>query len=108
MLDLQVWVVPGSEGGESYKLGWKYYEKKVNTRRVLKASTALTWRCKLVALNQECYRRMRNTAHQVPIDVRVNIIGDYVRKLRASGYSAQTTYGIITSGVRCYYKKVMI
>ena len=109
MLDLQVWVVPASETGERFDyLCWKFFEKRVNTMRVLHAKSALTWRCKLVSLNQECFRRLRNTARQVPAQVRVEILNKFVQKLRSSGYNSRTTEGIIVSGVRCYYRKVGI
>ena len=108
MLDLEVWVVPANGKEECDKLGWRFFEKKVNTQRVLRESSALTWRCKLVSLSQECFRRLRNTARQVPSSVRTQILCKFVNKLRSSGYTQKTVNGLMESGTRCYYRKLSI
>ena len=67
MLDIQVWVShpPGDLEGGADTLCWTYFEKPTASVNVLRASTAYSWRSKIVTLSMETFRRMRNMSRQV-------------------------------------------
>ena len=110
MLDLQVWVrhprVEDELGFDT--LGWSFYEKATSSDRVLRASSAYGWRSKLVTLNMEVFRRMRNTTRQSTVGHRSQILNDFVKKLRRSGYVEKTVSGILKSGLQFYVRKLKI
>ena len=99
-------VVTSQDEVEGDTLMWTFYEKPTSSSRVLKATSAYTWRAKLVTLNMEVFRRLRNTSRQVTIMSRVWMLRKFVSKLRASGYSRATVAGIILSGSKFYYRKL--
>ena len=92
--------------GVSDTLCWMFYEKPTSSCRLLKATSAYTWRSKIVTMNMEVFRRLRNTSRQVTIGTRVRILNEFTAKLKASGYITSTINGIITSGVAFYYRKL--
>ena len=112
MLDVQVWVSPSSSTPGSPDdhdtLGWTFFQKPSAARRVLLASSAYNWRSKIVTLNMEVFRRMKNCSRQLTPDARVDILKRFVDVLRASGYVEKSVEGIIKSGLKFYERKVMI
>ena len=95
-LDLQLWVEhpeDNQDGLESDILMWKFYEKPIVSSRVLRSTSAFTWRNKLVTLSMETFRRMRNCSRQLSTTTRALILCNFVDKLRRSGYSEKTTRG---------------
>ena len=60
MQDIAVWVQhPGPDSQEeSDVLAWTFYEKPSASVRVLRASSAYSWRSKLVTMGMEVFRRM--------------------------------------------------
>ena len=91
---------------ESDTLLWDFFEKKSASSRVLQATLAYGWRVKLVCLNMDMFRRHRNTSRQVMIARRVEIMNEFVCKLRRSGYGTKTVAGIIEQGSKFYYRKL--
>ena len=111
MLDLQVWVhhpVENKDGLESDTLCWEFFEKPCASQRVLRASSAYTWRSKLVTMSMEVFRRLRNTSRQLSLEAKNNILSTFVKKMRMSGYSCRTVDGILESGLQHYYRKLKI
>ena len=104
MLDVEVWV--DRRQGREDVLMWDFYEKKSSSSRVLQASSAYTWRAKLVTMNMEMFRRHRNTCRQVTHARRVEVMGDFVKKLRKSGYGVSTVNNIIVEGSKFYYRRM--
>ena len=64
MLDLRVWVQHDQSGPD--RLGWMFFEKEVNTTRVLRATSALSWRSKLVSMNQGGLQEIEEHDQQGP------------------------------------------
>ena len=89
-------------------LCWTFYEKPSASCRVLRSTLAYYWRAKLVTMNMEVFRRLRNTSRQLAPSSRAKILGEFVSKLRASGYLQSTVRGMIQSDVTYYYRKVRI
>ena len=121
MLDLQVWVQPlGDRPGDlvgdgasqpepaAQALCWAFYEKPSASTMVLRASTAYNWRSKLVTMNMEVFRRLRNSSRQLAPSSRAKILGEFASKLRASGYLQSTVRGMMLTGTRFYYRKMRL
>ena len=113
MLDLQVWIISEEErlGGKEIKgdlLCWTFYEKPTTPSTVLRAASAYTWRNKLVSMNMEVFRRLRNTSRQINQKERAKIMNKLTDKLKKSGYLTNTVDGMIESGTKYYYRKVRI
>ena len=108
VLDVQVWVESADlEDVDSFDtLCWTFFEKPTAAKRVLLASSAYNWRSKLVTLNMEVFRRMKNTTRQLNVRTRVNILCQFVLKLRKSGYIEKTVDGIVRSGLKFYERKI--
>ena len=106
MLDMEVWV-DRKEGREDV-LMWDFFEKSSSSSRVLQATSAYTWRAKLVCMNMELFRRHRNTSRQVTLERRIEIVNVFVDKLRGSGYGMSTVSKIVEEGSKYYYRKVRI
>ena len=92
--------------GPADTLAWVFFEKRTSSAKVLKASSAYTWRAKIVSMNMEVFQRLCNTTRQVTVATRVSILNQFVVKLKSSGYSKSTISGIIASGTRFYYRKL--
>ena len=111
VLDLQVWVrrpQDDTDGLESSLLAYLFYEKPTAADKVMRASSAFTWRQKLVTMGMEIYRRMRNSCRQITLSARCDLIEKFVHKMRSSGYPMSAVKGMITSGVDYYYRKLKI
>ena len=111
VLDIQMWVRhPGEveQGLGSDVLSWTFYEKECSMRKVLRASSALTWGSKIVTLGMEVFRRLRNTSRQVCKESRFEIVETFIRKMRRSGYGTAAVQGILTAGITHYYRKLTI
>ena len=78
------------------------------TDKVMRASSAFTWRQKLVTMSMEIYRRMRNSCRQITLAARCELIERFVQKMRSSGYPVSAVRGMITSGVEYYYRKLKV
>ena len=87
-------------------VAWAFYEKPTASSRVLRATSAYTWRAKIVTMTMEVFRRLRNTTRQVTISTRVTILCQFIRKLSDSGYTRSTISGILKSGTAFYYRKL--
>ena len=108
MLDLQVWVrhpdPADLEGHDA--LGWCFFEKATSSEKVLCASSAYNWRNKIVTMNMEVWRRLRNCTRQLDPVYLAKILCRFVTKLRESGYVEATVTGILKSGVKFYSRKL--
>ena len=110
MLDLQVWVChPGPGEARDYDiLAWSFFEKQTSSKKVLRASSAFSWRSKLITMNMEVWRRMRNCTRQLTLKARAKVLGTFVVKLRESGYVESTVSGMLESGLTFYTRKLRI
>ena len=86
----------------------EFYEKKVAPKRVVLAKSAMPQSTKIAALSQEVMRRLMNTGRKVDIEIRIEILNTFMKKLRRSGYCEKERKEILECGLRGYYKKVEI
>ena len=106
MLDIQVWVHHSQDPAVADVLMWSFYEKPTASGTVLRASSAYTWRSKLVTLGMETFRRMRNSSRHLELTSRVDILCKFVLKMRKSGHVQATVEGVLVSGLTMYYRKL--
>ena len=59
-------------------------------------------RKKMKTLSQEVFRRLHNTKHELPWNIKVEILEKYMTELKASGYSEQDRFEVLKSGIKCY------
>ena len=111
MLDLQVWVVHPSkdeDGLGADLVCWMFFEKTSASSKVLRASSAYTWRNKLVTMANEVFRRMRNSSRQLTLKTKLGLMTTFTDKMRNSGYSQGSVNGILESGLQHYYRKLVV
>ena len=98
MFDIQIWIEHKEDGGTDV-LCWTFYRKPLASVNVLKASSAYSWRSKLITLSMEIFRCMHNMSRQVHEESRLECLAEFILKLRRSGYVQATVSGIIESGL---------
>ena len=108
VLDLQVWVRRPEDDLCSSLLAWLFYEKPTAADKVMRTTSAFTWRQKLVTMGMEIYRCMRNSSRQIMLLARWELVETFIHKMRSSGYMLSAVRGIITSGIEYYYRKLHI
>ena len=112
MLDLEVWVdhreVEEGQEPRADVLTWNFYEKPSASARVLRATSAYSWRSKIVCMNMEVFRRHRNTSRQASLVHRLGIIQKFVCKLRLSGYCRASVDRMVEEGGRFYYRRLRV
>ena len=100
MLDVEVWVE------DNNNLKYQFYEKEVSSKRVIGAKSAMAQSSKISTLSQEVVRRMQNTARDVNIESRIEILSKFMAKLKRSGYNERVRRSILEAGINGYYNKV--
>ena len=84
---------------ENGKISYRYYEKSMSTQYCMRRSSALSWNCKVASLTQEVIRRLLNTHQEILTSSRDQILENFWRKLRISGYSQSESLKIIKDGL---------
>ena len=57
------------------------------------------------SLSQDLVRRLMNTDRTLEQTAKDNIINEYEKKLRRSGYTTEQIVEVIVSGLKCYQRK---
>merc|ERR1712082_425068 len=70
----------------------------------LEVSVSL-WNKKIANLSQEVVRRLLNTSEELRQEEKNNILDEFGRKLRRSGYNKRQTSDILVSGIQGYKRK---
>jgi hypothetical protein len=98
MLDLKV----GMKNGETT---FQFYSKSMNTPFCIPARSAHSWVTKRSTLVQEGVRRMLTTSSNVTTERRRDIMEEWDRKLRFSGYDRVFRQRVITRAIQIYRSK---
>ena len=78
--------------------------KPTKNRRVILASSALSWAQKRTIHTQECIRILRNTSVWLGEQVQNEHLNNYMKKLMNSGYSAKFRGEVVCSAKNAYMK----
>ena len=81
---------------------FRYFEKDVCSSRTVQKQSAMGENMKVQILSQDTVRRLLNTSESKGAETREQIIDQYARKLRASGYSREQTRRILLNGIKGY------
>ena len=88
--------------GENNETLFRYFEKDVCSSRTVQKQSAMGENMKVQILSQDTVRRLLNTSESKGAETREQIIDQYARKLRASGYSREQTRRILLNGIKGY------
>ena len=99
-LDTNLWVSPTNQ------VMYKYFEKPTTTNTTLRMTTAMAENAKIQCLSNDLVRRLLNCKEDLPGSYRAEVIDNYGRKLRTSGYDLDLTRRILSNGIKGYMSKV--
>ena len=103
-LDAKISLLSPEEGPQV--VTYTYYEKEVNTKYTTLEASAMCPEETNQMLSQEVLRRMSRCDQSRSQEERDSIIDDFSKKLLRSGHSVNQCRSIITSGLRCYKRKI--
>ena len=93
--------------GTADNITYTFYEKDMNTRYTTIETTAQPQKDIIQALSQEVVRRLSRTDQTRPQTELNMILDNYGEKLIRSGFSINQVRLIMTSGIRCFTRKLM-
>ena len=85
----------------------KFFSKLTGSRFTMLESSSAPYQQKKSALSQETVRRLMNTSDDSNLEDRLEILNEYDRKLKNSGYSKNQRREIIESGIVGYKRKLV-
>lgn len=86
-------------------LAYKFFSKPMSSRYVVLEQSAWAWSAKSASLAQEVQRRLQNTARDLPLQVDLDILNTFHKKLTRSGYHREQVRIIIESGITGFANK---
>ena len=95
ILDLRVWTEETESDGKVIQ--FEFYRKPFASRYVMLASSAAPWQMKRTVLTQEGIRRLLRCRPALPASRKAEILTEYMRMLRRSGYSERFRLEILKS-----------
>ena len=104
ILDLKVWTETREDGGREVE--FEFYRKPFASRYVMLASSAAPWQMKRTVLTQEGIRRLLRCRPSLPASRKAEILTDYMRMLRRSGYNEKFRLEIMKS-MKSGYEKIV-
>ena len=104
-LDTQLWVEESTEHPEG-KLMFQFFEKAMNTDKVIRKGSAINNKTTITILTQEGIRHMRNCHPDIDKETRNNIMSNFMLKLRKSGYDEVERKRVLASAMNGYSKQV--
>ena len=103
VLDIKVWV-ERQQNEEQYEILYEFYAKKIATKMVLHARSAIPWRDKRNILTQEVIRRLKNCSLSLPWRMKSEHLEEFNLKMQFSGYTAKFRAEVLKSGIQAYDK----
>ena len=89
------------------KIEHKFYKKPCANRLITMKDSAFSMRNKITILTQECFRRLHNTSEFVSDEEKSDILNEFMKDLKLSGYSESERRNILEAGVKTYLKLKM-
>ena len=100
MLDVKVWV----NKNDHNKVYYTFYEKPTKSPFVMSKSSAMPISKKIECLGQEVFRRLHNIKREIDEKDKIDVLNDFMFKLRISGYNENDRLQILKSGMNAYEK----
>ena len=84
------------------KIEFQFYKKPMTNPLVTLKSSALPMHQKFTILTQQCFSRLHNTSVDVEEQVKVEILNDFMKELKASGYTEKDRENILMGAVNTF------
>ena len=81
----------------------KFYKKPMAYRFSMMANSAVSQKVKRSSLTNEAVRRLLCCSRNLAEEVRVQVMEEYARMLRRSGYTERFRHEVITDALRCHH-----
>jgi len=104
ILDLKVWTEEREDGGKDVQ--FEFYRKPFASRVVMLASSAAPWQMKRTVLTQEGVRRLMRCRVNLPASRKSEVMTEYMRMLRRSGYNETFRLEVLKSANHAFEKIV--
>ena len=101
MLDVQMWIMAMDE---RTLLLYEHYEKKMATKSVIHAESAIPTNSKRTILTQEVLRIILHCSNYLPWETVTTHINHFMMKMQYSGYDDVFRYQVVKSAVNAYMK----
>ena len=100
ILDLKVWL---EEIDNKHYIKHEYYHKKISSKAVINARSAVSWKSKRTILVQQMIRIMRNcSSRDLPWEDVCKHLSDMMKRIQFSGYDHKFRYEVVTSALKAY------
>ena len=99
MLDVKMWV--GEIDGQK-RILYEHYEKKISTKAVINAKSAIPTTTKRTVMTQEVLRILLHCSDQLPWEDVCRHVNHFMKKLQYSGYSQPFRYNVVKSAMNAY------
>ena len=84
------------------KIVFMFYKKPIQNRLTVMKKSAMPMNKKIRLQTQECFRRIHNTSDDIPEDKKKDILEQFMKDLRLSGYNEQERLNILKGGFKTY------
>ena len=97
VLDLKVWLDDVNQS-----INYIFYEKPTKSKLVISKISALPKSTKMKCLTQEVFRRLHNTKESIMEEYKIDILDNYMQKLKSSQYTENERLLILKGGIKTY------
>jgi hypothetical protein len=99
MLDLKMWI---TRIGEIWSIVYEHYEKKMATKAVIHAKSALSMKTKRTVLTQEMLRILLHCSRLLPWEKVCEHLNNFTLKMQFSGYSQAVRHDVTKSAFHAF------
>ena len=106
ILDIKVWVQPSETENQIVKnqIFYEFHEKSMSSKFVIMKDSAAPLSQKRTVLTQEGIRRLKNCKKELDWEQKAKHLGDFMQKLKNSGYDEKFRLEVLKSSLNGYDK----
>ena len=101
MLDLKMWIDKNESNGK-YQIIHEHYVKDIASQLLIRERSALAWAQKRTILTQQCLKVRLNCSRKLPQDRLNELLGNFCKRMQASGYDQKMRYEVMKSADNAY------
>ena len=99
ILDLKVWIEE-KEGKRT--IMYEHYMKEVSSKAVIHIRSAMSTNMKRTILTQEMVRIMLHCSTNLPYEIKVKHLNEFILRMQYSGYNKEFRYDVTNSAMKAY------
>ena len=99
ILDIKVWI---EERQGKRVIMYEHYMKEVSSKALIHIRSAMPTNMKRTILTQEMVRIMLHCSRNLPYEVKVRHINDFILRMQYSGYNKEFRYDVTKSAMKAY------